>query len=89
MEFVDMDVLDYVVVPLEEKQENKLTLSQKHLRQCIKQYQQTIEEIKTSETDLVDKKVMATKLQGVIEYLQQIGTTLPEPPKSKKKKLDT
>ena len=54
-----------------------MTDQQKHLQQVIEQQQQTINEINILNNQLTTKREIALKLQGVLEYLEQTGVTLP------------
>ncbi len=56
-----------------------LTEQQNHLQQVIQQQQGLLQELQTLNTQVNQKQNMATKLQGIIEYLNGIGVTLPEP----------
>jgi len=56
-----------------------MTDQQNHLSQVLQQQQQLVEEIKELNTQVESKRQMALKLQGVAEYLDQIGVQLPEP----------
>jgi hypothetical protein len=56
-----------------------MTEQQKHLQQVLEQQQQVIAEVNNLNNQLNVKRELATKLQGVIEYLQQTGVTLPTP----------
>lgn len=56
-----------------------MTEQQQHLAQVLEQQQQLINEINALNTQINSKREMAIKLQGVAEYLQQVGVTLPEP----------
>jgi hypothetical protein len=56
-----------------------MTDQQKHLSSAIEQQKQVIAEMQTLDTDLSKKKELAIKLQGIIEYLTEIGVTLPKP----------
>jgi len=56
-----------------------MTDQQKHLSSAIEQQKQVIAEMQTLDLDLSKKKELAIKLQGIIEYLTEIGVTLPEP----------
>jgi hypothetical protein len=56
-----------------------MTDQQTHLSSAIEQQKALIEEMKTLESNLSNKRELAIKLQGVIEYLNQIGVKLPEP----------
>jgi translation initiation factor 2B subunit (eIF-2B alpha/beta/delta family) len=52
---------------------------QLHLQSAIQQQSELIQEIQELNTKIVEKREMAVKLQGIIEYLQQTGVTVPEP----------
>jgi hypothetical protein len=54
-----------------------MTDQQKHLQQVIEQQQQTINDINTLNNQLIVKRELALKLQGVLEYLEQTGVVLP------------
>lgn len=56
-----------------------MTEQQQHLAQVLEQQQQLINEINSLNAQINSKREMAIKLQGVAEYLQQVGVTLPEP----------
>jgi hypothetical protein len=51
---------------------------QQHLQQAIEEQKSLISEINSLNEQLNYKKEMVLKLQGIIEYLQQTGITLPE-----------
>jgi len=51
---------------------------QQHLSSAIEQQKTLITEIQKLETDISKKRELAIKLQGIIEYLTEIGVTLPE-----------
>ena len=55
-----------------------MTDQQNHLSQVLQQQQQLVEEIKELNSKVESKRQMALKLQGVAEYLDQIGVKLPE-----------
>jgi hypothetical protein len=55
-----------------------MTDQQKHLSSAIEQQKTIIAEMQTLETDVAKKRELAIKLQGIIEYLTEIGVTLPE-----------
>ncbi len=57
----------------------ELNEQQNHLAQVLKQQQTLVQEINTLNSQVESKKQMALKLQGVAEYLDQIGIKLPEP----------
>ena len=56
-----------------------MTEQQNHLQQVLEQQQGLIGEINNLNSQITSKREMLMKLQGVAEYLQQIGVTLPEP----------
>ena len=56
-----------------------MTEQQNHLAQVLQQQQSLVQEINELNTQVDNKKQMALKLQGVAEYLDQIGIKLPEP----------
>jgi hypothetical protein len=57
-----------------------MTEQQQHLEFAIKQQNVLIEEINRLNASLNLKKEQATKLQGVIEYLNGIGVSIEENP---------
>ena len=57
----------------------ELTEQQTHLKSVIEQQQTISQEVQQLNAALESKKSMYTKLQGVREYLEQTGVTLPEP----------
>jgi len=57
----------------------EMTEQQNHLQQVLQQQQGLISEINDLNSKVNSKREMLMKLQGVAEYLQQIGVTLPEP----------
>ena len=57
----------------------ELTEQQKHLQQVLEQQGTISQEVQQLSNALENKKSMFTKLQGVREYLEQTGVTLPEP----------
>jgi|TARA_B100001094_G_scaffold164487_1_gene159231 hypothetical protein len=56
-----------------------MTDQQNHLSQVLQQQNELVEEIKELNSKIDSKRQMAIKLQGVLEYLDQIGVKLPEP----------
>jgi hypothetical protein len=66
-----------------------MTDQQKHLSSAIEQQKQVIAEMQTLETDVSKKRELAIKLQGIIEYLTEIGVTLPEPEPEEEKSEET
>ena len=57
----------------------ELNEQQNHLAQVLQQQQTLVQEINNLNREVENKKQMALKLQGVAEYLDQIGIKLPEP----------
>ena len=57
----------------------ELTEQQTHLKSVIEQQQSLQQEVQQLNAALDSKRSMFTKLQGVREYLEQTGVTLPEP----------
>ena len=57
----------------------ELTEQKTHLQSVIQQQQTLSQEVQQLNAALESKKAMFTKLQGVREYLEQTGVTLPEP----------
>ena len=57
----------------------KLTEQQGHLKSILTQQQDLANEINQLNAQLNSKKELFNKTQGVVEYLQTIGVTLPEP----------
>ncbi len=55
-----------------------MTEQQEHLAQVVEQQKQIINDINNLNGQLNSKKENLYKLQGIIEYLEQIGVTLPE-----------
>jgi len=66
-----------------------MTDQQKHLSSAIEQQKQIIAEMQTLETDISKKRELAIKLQGIIEYLTEIGVTLSEPEPEEEKSEET
>jgi len=56
----------------------ELTEQQTHLQSVIEQQNTLAQEVQQLNTALESKRSMFTKLQGVREYLEQTGVTLPE-----------
>ena len=56
-----------------------MTEQQNHLAQVLQQQQTLVKEINDLNSQVESKKQIALKLQGVAEYLDQIGIKLPEP----------
>ena len=57
----------------------ELTEQQTHLQSVIQQQQTLSQEVQQLNAALDNKRSLFTKLQGVREYLEQTGLTLPEP----------
>ena len=56
----------------------ELTEQQTHLKSVIEQQNTLAQEVQQLNSALDSKKSMYTKLQGVREYLEQTGVTLPK-----------
>ena len=54
-----------------------MTEQQQHLQSVIQQSQTLVGEINKLNDEMTNKRAMLTKLQGVAEYLDQIGVKLP------------
>tara|TARA_Y100001972_G_scaffold39025_1_gene48206 strand:- start:964 stop:1185 length:222 start_codon:yes stop_codon:yes gene_type:complete len=54
------------------------TEQQNHLKSVTEQAKGLVNEINQLEGQAKQKRELLLKLQGIIEYLQQTGTTLPE-----------
>ena len=57
----------------------ELTEQQTHLQQVLEQQQALSQDIQQLNIAVDNKRAMFTKLQGVREYLEQTGVTLPQP----------
>lgn len=55
-----------------------MTEQQQHLQSVIQQGQELGAEINKLNEQVANKRALLTKLQGVAEYLDQIGVKLPE-----------
>ena len=55
-----------------------MTDQQTHLKSVVDQQKVLFKEIQELTNELAMKKEVATKLQGIYEYLTGIGVTLPE-----------
>ena len=55
-----------------------MTDQQQHLKQVLEQQKTLVAEINELNTQVDSKRQMALKLQGVLEYLQQLGVELPK-----------
>ena len=56
----------------------ELSEQQKHLQSVLEQQQTLVSEINTLEAQARQKREMAVKLQGIVEYLGGIGVELPK-----------
>lgn len=56
-----------------------MTEQQEHLTNLLQQRQQLSQEIESLQGQTTSKRELFFKVQGVIEYLTQIGVVLPEP----------
>ena len=54
------------------------TEQQNHLKQVVEQSQGLVNEINQLEGQEKQKREMLLKLQGIVEYLQQMGVELPK-----------
>ena len=55
-----------------------MTDQQQHLEQVLEQQKSLVNEINELNTQVESKRQMAIKLQGVREYLEQLGVDLPK-----------
>ena len=55
-----------------------MTEQQTHLQSAIQQQNVLLNEIQKLQTEIDNKRQLALKAQGIIEYLDQIGVKLPE-----------
>jgi hypothetical protein len=56
-----------------------MTEQQEHLANLLQQRRTLTLELQNCNTQMVEKRELFMKVQGVIEYLTQIGVVLPEP----------
>ena len=56
-----------------------MTEQQEHLTNFLQQRQQLSQELESLQVQVTAKRELFLKVQGVIEYLTQIGVVLPEP----------
>jgi prefoldin subunit 5 len=56
-----------------------MTEQQEHLANLLQQRQSLAQEIEGLNGQVTNKRELFLKVQGAIEYLQQIGVVLPEP----------
>ena len=55
-----------------------MTEQQTHLQSAIQQQNTLLNEIQKLQREIDNKRQLAVKAQGIIEYLDQIGVKLPE-----------
>lgn len=55
-----------------------MTEQQQHLKTCMENLQKVVIEMRELEAQLSQRREMATKMQGIIEYLQGTGVNLEE-----------
>ena len=55
-----------------------MTEQQQHLQSAIQQQNVLLNEIQKLQTEIDNKRQLAVKAQGIIEYLDQVGVKLPE-----------
>ena len=55
-----------------------MTEQQQHLQSAIQQQNVLLNEIQKLQAEIDNKRSLAVKAQGIIEYLDQIGVKLPE-----------
>lgn len=53
-----------------------MTDQQQHLKELLGKQDEIIQQIQGLNNEIIHKKEILLKVQGVIEYLQQIGITL-------------
>lgn len=56
-----------------------MTDPQQHLQQVLEQQKELVKEYEELQRQITAKRELFIKLQGIVEYLQQTGITLPEP----------
>lgn len=59
-----------------------MTEQQEHLSNLLTQRQSISQELESLQTQITSKRELFLRVQGAIEYLQQVGVTLPEPEQS-------
>ena len=55
-----------------------MTDQENHLKQVLTQQKALVEEINVLNNQITSKREMAVKLQGIAEYLDQLGVKVPE-----------
>jgi Tfp pilus assembly protein PilN len=58
---------------------NFMTEQQEHLANLLQQRQQLSQELESLQGQATSKRELFFKVQGVVEYLTQLGVVLPEP----------
>ena len=55
-----------------------MTDQENHLKQVLTQQKTLVDEINALNSQITSKREMAVKLQGIAEYLDQLGVKVPE-----------
>ena len=55
-----------------------MTEQENHLKQVLTQQKTLVDEINALNSQITSKREMAVKLQGIAEYLDQLGVKLPK-----------
>lgn len=55
-----------------------MTEQQQHLKTCTENLKRLVTEMRELDAQLSQRREMATKMQGIIEYLQGVGVKLDE-----------
>jgi hypothetical protein len=66
-----------------------MTEQQQHLSNLLQQRQTLAQEIDSLQAQITSKKELFLKVQGAVEYLDQIGVTLPETKTETEKETET
>ena len=56
----------------------RMTDQENHLKQVLTQQKALVDEINALNNQITSKREMAVKLQGIAEYLDQLGVKVPE-----------
>ena len=56
----------------------RMTDQENHLKQVLTQQKTLVDEINALNSQITSKREMAVKLQGIAEYLDQLGVKLPK-----------
>ena len=56
----------------------RMTDQENHLKQVLTQQKTLVDEINALNNQITSKREMAVKLQGIAEYLDQLGVKIPE-----------